>query len=148
MDTLEPTTSTPEETVWKGRPSHVTNLPTYIVCGLLSVLIIPALYGIWKWLELNCSRYELTTQRLRMTRGVLNREEDELELYRVKDISYSQPFVPRLFGLGNVTLHTSDKTTPEVVLAGIADAGEFRDLLREQVEQRRDQKRVREVDFE
>lgn len=139
---------TPEETVWSGRPSHVTNLPVYIVCGLTCFLVIPLLYGIWKWLELNCRRYDLTTQRLRFTHGVFNREHDELELYRVKDISLSQPFVVRLFGLGNVTLHTSDKTTPEVHINGIAEPDHFRDLLRDQVERRRDEKRVREIDFE
>lgn len=145
MDSGAPTTTAPEETVWTGRPSHINHLPIYIVCTLL---VIPVFYAIWKWFELNCTRYELTTQRLRITHGVFNREEDELELYRVKDINFSQPFIQRMFGLGNVTMHTSDKTTPELTIAGISDAKQFRDLLREQVERRRDEKRVREIDFE
>ena len=53
-----------------------------------------------------------------------------------------------MFGLGNVTMHTSDKTTPEITIAGIADSKAFRDLLRDAVERRRDEKRVREIDFE
>lgn len=53
-----------------------------------------------------------------------------------------------MFGLGNVTMHTSDKTTPEVAIAGIEDSKRFRDLLRDAVERRRDEKRVREIDFE
>lgn len=145
MDSGAPVTMSPEETVWTGRPSHLNNLLIYIVC---TVLVIPVFYAIWRWFQLNCTTYELTTQRLKITHGVFNREEDDLELYRVKDISFSQPFVPRLFGLGNVTMHTSDKTTPELTIAGIADAKEFRDLLRDQVERRRDEKRVREIDFE
>lgn len=148
MDSGVPTVTSPEETIWTGRPSHYNHLPIYVICGLLCWLIIPALYAIWKYFELNCETYELTTQRLRYTRGVLNREEDELELYRVKDINYSQPLVARMFGLGNVTMHTSDKTTPEVAIAGIEDSKRFRDLLRDAVERRRDEKRVREIDFE
>ena len=135
----------PEEPVWSGRPSHINNLALYIVC---TILVIPVFYAIWKWLELKCTTYELTTQRLRIITGVFNREEEEIELYRVKDISFAQPFLPRMFGLGNVTMHTSDKTTPTLTIAGISDAREFRDLLRDKVEQRRDEKRVREVDFE
>ncbi len=145
MDSGAPIVMAPEETVWSGRPSHINNLVLYIVC---TILVIPVFYAIWKWLELRCTTYELTTQRLRIITGVFNRDEEEIELYRVKDISFSQPFLPRMFGLGNVTMHTSDKTTPELTIAGIADAREFRDLLRDRVEQRRDEKRVREVDFE
>lgn len=138
----------PEETLWTGRPSHLTHLGLYIVCAATCWLIVPLIYGIWKWLEIKCETYELTTQRFRILSGVFNREEEEMELYRVKDISFSQPFVPRMFGLGNVTMHTSDKTTPHLTIYGLADAQEFRDLLREAVEKRRDEKRVREVDFE
>ena len=141
-------TTRSEEQIWSGHPSHVINLPIYVGCGLTFFLVVPLIYGIWRWLELRCRRYELTTQRLRLIHGVLNREEDELELYRVKDITLSQPFILRLFKLGNVTLHTSDRTTPELVVPAINDAPAFRDLLREQVERRRDEKRVSEIDFE
>ncbi len=136
--------SSSEEIVWTGHPSHLINLSVY----LAGLLIIPLPWVIWRWLELRSRRYELTTQRLRTISGVLNRNEDELELYRVKDITLQQPLHLRLFGLGNVTLHTSDKTTPELVIPAIPNARQVRDQVRNLVEKRRDEKRVREIDFE
>ena len=141
-------TTESEKLLWTGHPSHVVNLPIYIVCGITFFLVVPLLYGVWRWVELRCRRYELTNQRLRIIHGVFNRDEDELELYRVKDIILSQPFILRLFSLGNLTLHTSDRTTPELTIPALTDPSAFRDLLREQVERRRDEKRVREIDFE
>ena len=141
-------TSISEETLWVGRPSHLTNAQVYIACGLFFFLVLPLFYALWKWLELRCFEYELTTERLRISHGVLNKEFDELELYRIKDTSMTQPFFLRLFGLGNVVLVTSDKTTPELAIEAVGDPTQIREMIRGQVERLRDEKGIREVDFE
>ena len=136
-----------EENVWTGSPSQITNLGTYVVCGLLTLTGIGAIFAIpyafWKYLVVKCQRYELTSQRLKVHSGVLNRKMDELELYRVKDTKFDQPFFLRIFGLGNVILVSSDATTPISAIHGIKDAEQIREKLRTLVEDRRDQKRVR-----
>jgi len=137
-----------EESLWVGRPSQVTNMGAYILCTLFCWLVVPIFIGLWKWIQLRNLKYELTTERLRTTQGVFSKRTDDLELYRVKDTTYLQPFFLRMFKLGNIELETSDKSSPFVVLHGIRNASEVREQLRRHVERRRDQKRVREVDFE
>src|SRR5688572_33477212 len=105
-----------EQHVWAGSPSQVLNVPVYLVCALLCWLIVPIFYAIWKWLVLKNIRYELTTERLKLREGVLNKRLDEIELYRVRDYSLEQPLVLRLFGLSNITLRTADPSQPVVVL--------------------------------
>ena len=102
----------------------------------------------WKWLVVRCRRFEITTERLKLIQGVLNQDIDEIELYRVKDTRVLRPLWLRLFGLGNVVLETSDRTHPNAVLTAIKDAMEVREELRKHVENLREQKRVREVDFD
>jgi len=51
-----------------------------------------------------------------------------------------------MVGIGDIVLSTSDTTTPTVVLAAIRDAESVRERVRALVEQRRDAKRVRELD--
>lgn len=156
--------SSDESTVWKGNPSQVLNIPTFAACLVVAIIFLVlgaeftwwfalgALASLvvagWKWLEVKCRVYEITTQRLRMFEGVLNQDIDEVELYRVKDTRILRPFWLRLFGLGNVQLETSDRTHPSPVLAAIKDAVEVREQLRRHVETLRDEKRVREVDFD
>jgi uncharacterized membrane protein YdbT with pleckstrin-like domain len=147
MATQPPIAST-ETIVWTGHPSQVKNLKVFIICFLLCWLIVPIFYAIWKFLEVRCHTYELTTQRLRTRRGVFNKQTEELELYRIKDITLVEQFWMRMFSLGNLLLITSDRTTPELLIEAIHEPAKVRDQLRALVENMRDTKRVREVDFD
>ena len=139
---------TEERDVWSGTPSQVVNLPTFIVCVLLFFLVVPVFYALWRWLVVKMTKYELTTERLRTRYGVLNKKTDELELYRVRDYNFDQPFFLRLFSLGNVILQTSDRSHPTVVIRAIPAGEQLREQIRTHVEACRVAKRVREVDFE
>lgn len=154
-----------EGTIWKGSPSQLLNLGTYLIgIVLISAAVAAAifwqmswlaLFGLlplawmsWKYLTLRCQVFELTSERLRLYEGVLNQEIGEVELYRVKDSNILRPFWLRVFGLSTIKLDTSDRTMPEVELKAIRDGMNVRELLRKQVELLRDRKRVREIDFD
>lgn len=143
---------TTEVHIWTGRPSQITNLGTYVVCGLVTLTVVGAVvavpYALWQFLVVKYQVYELTSQRLKMHRGVLNKKTDELELYRVKDTRFDQPLFLRLFGLGNVVIVSSDATTPASMIPAIANGSELREQLRTLVEKRRDEKRVRVAEIE
>jgi uncharacterized membrane protein YdbT with pleckstrin-like domain len=137
-----------EKDVWFGTPSQVVNLGSFIVLGLFFWLVIPLFIILWKWLEVKSTKYELTTERIRSRHGVLNKNTDELELYRVRDYRFDQPFFLRIFSLGNIVLETSDRSHPTITLKAIPDGEELREVLRTHVEACRTKKGVREVDIE
>jgi membrane protein YdbS with pleckstrin-like domain len=138
-----------ERFIWQGRPSQIVNLCSFIVCGLLFWLILPLFFALWRWLEVRCTKYELTSQRLRLTRGVLARRIEDVELYRIKDITFDQPVMLRIFSLANIQLSSSDLTSPQLVLQALSaeDALQLRETMRTHVECQRARKRVREIDF-
>lgn len=136
------------EIIWTGRPSQLVNFWWFVLGGLLFFLVVPLILAIWKYLDVRCTTFELTPQRLRRSTGVFNRVHHELELYRVKDYVINQPFWQRIFGLGTVILETSDRTHPTFVIPAIADSTPVRDHIREQVEYLRETKKVREIDFQ
>jgi uncharacterized membrane protein YdbT with pleckstrin-like domain len=139
----------PEETpIWNGSPSQIVNLPGYLLCILFFWLVVPLFVMLWQWLVLRNTRYELTSERLKLRHGVLNKEMNDLELYRVRDYKFEQPFFLRIFGLGNITLQTSDSTTPVLVIRAIRDGERLRDMIRNAVEACRVKKGVREVDLQ
>ena len=137
-----------EREVWSGTPSQVVNLGSFILMGLLFWLVVPLFVILWKWLVIKNTKYVLTTERLRTQHGILNKETDELELYRVRDYKVDQPFFLRIFSLGNMTLQTSDRSHPVMTLRAIPNNEDLRDKLRTHVEACRMKKNVREVDFE
>lgn len=142
MNEEEISNASAEHDVWSGSPSQWQNLWWWVAC----VLIVPIPWALWRALITKNTRYVLTDQRLKNTRGVFNRMTDDLELYRVKDTLFQQTFWQRMAGIGDIVLSTSDTTTPTVVLADIKDAEGVRERVRGLVEQRRDAKRVRELD--
>lgn len=155
---------TMEPTIWQTSPSQWTKLGTYalslvLVIGAVAfgivylpwlglLVLIPAAIAGWTYLNVRAQVYQLTTERLRFYSGVFDRNIEEIELYRIKDSSVDKPFHLRIFGLGNVHLETSDRSSPSVELHGITDVTYVRDQLRHHVEKVRDQKGVREVDFD
>ena len=143
MNEQDTAATTAEREVWSGTPSQWQNLWAWLAC----VLLVPIPWALWRALVTKNTRYVLTDQRLKTTRGVLNRITDDLELYRVKDTHFQQTFWQRMVGIGDIVLSTSDATTPTVAIADIRDAEGVREQVRGLVEQRRDAKRVRELDL-
>ena len=132
-----------EETIWTGTSSQLKNLGAFLLC----LLVIPIPWAIWRWLDVKSRVYRLTSERLLIESGVFNKGTETLELYRVRDLQVSQPFLLRLFGLQNLTLLTSDPSTPQIVVDYIPTELGLADKFREQVEACRQKKRVREIDI-
>lgn len=124
-----------EKTLWKGRPAR----RLFLFLSLRT------------WLRLlvggRATHYKITDERLIITKGRLSRKVEEIELYRVKDTGLSQGMRQRLFRIGHVDVTTSDANAPEVTLSDVPNPSKVREILRRAVENRRDAKQVREIDF-
>lgn len=94
-------------------------------------------------MPLSFTRYAIGEDRLFLSVGFLNLKDEELLLYRVRDITTSRSLWQRIFGMGTVTVHSSDKTTPALVLKNIKVPMDVKELLHQQVEQAKLQRRMR-----
>jgi hypothetical protein len=66
----------------------------------------------------------------------------------VKDTLMVRTWWMRLTGLASISIQTSDRSLPTLVIPAISNGTELREQLRKQVESQRDTKRVREMDFD
>ena len=94
-------------------------------------------------LPLSFTRYALSKDRLFVSVGFLNIKDDEILLYRVRDIDTSRNLWQRLFGVGTVIIMSSDKSMPTLVLKNIKDPVGTKELIHEQVEEMKIRRRVR-----
>ena len=94
-------------------------------------------------LPLSFTRYRLSEDRLFVSEGFLNIKDDEVLLYRVRDIDTRRSLWQRMFGVGTVTVMSSDKTMPTLVLKNIKDPLMVKELIHRQVEEMKIQRRVR-----
>ena len=98
-------------------------------------------------LPLSFTRYALSEDRLFLSEGFLNIKDDEVLLYRVRDIDTSRNLWQRLFGVGTVVVMSSDKSMPNLVLKNIKDPVTVKELIHEQVEEMKIRRRVRFGEF-
>ncbi|WP_299578026.1 PH domain-containing protein [uncultured Sunxiuqinia sp.] len=101
---------------------------------------------VYHMLRIQSIRYEITAEELQFHSGILSRKHEYIELYRVKDFQVQRPLIYRIFGLGNLLIYTSDKTTPVLKMAAIRNPRTIYKTLRDLVEQNRREKHVFEVD--
>lgn len=161
-------TAESEETLlWRGTPSQWTHFGTYLVCLLLGVgivaaylmpsqhqplilagLALPLLWGFGRWLTTRFHVYEVTSERIKVSTGILSRRTTELELYRVRDYTVVQPFWIRLVGCGNVVLETSDRSNPHVVLRAVPQPAALKDQIRTHTERMRQRRGVRDIEID
>lgn len=132
--------------LWQGRPSQVLNANVYMLCALGALLVVPLLIAAWQWLSLRSVSYQATEETLTIRRGVLNRQVEQVELFRIKDLSLSKPVWQRMLGMGTIEMLTSDQTAPVVRLEAIANSDQVMELLRSTVLRERQAKGVREID--
>lgn len=161
-------TTEPEEIpVWRGTPSLWTNFGTWIFCLLLAAgivaayffvappqplilagLAIPVLWALGRLIATRCQRYEITSERIKITTGLLSRHTSELELYRVRDYAVVEPFWLRLVGCGNIVLATSDRMNSQVVLRAVPRAASLKDQIRAHTERMRQRRGVRDLEID
>ena len=111
------------EVVWKDRKRIIFGLP-------------------WTF-----TKYGLSEDRFFVETGFFNIKEDEVRLYRIMDVSVERTFWQRLFKLGTITCHSSDKTLKTFEIKNIKNPSQVKELLSSYVEEERDRKRVSSKEF-
>lgn len=98
-------------------------------------------------LPLSFTKYRLTEDRIFCESGWLNLREEEILLYRVRDLELRRSLGQRLFGVGSVVIHSSDKTNPALELRNVKQPRQVKEQLHQLVELRKEERRMRPVEM-
>ena len=74
--------------------------------------------------------YLVTSERLLITRGILGRDHDNIELVRVKDVDWHQGVSERVLGIGDILIVSVDSTDPRAVLNNVHHPEEVFEIVR------------------
>ena len=94
-------------------------------------------------MPLTFTRYRMSDDRLFLSTGFFTTKDDEVLLYRVRDISLTITLWQRIFGVGTVTIISSDKTLPTLVLKNIKQPRIIKEKIHQQVEEMKMRRRMR-----
>lgn len=117
---------------------------------LLSLVGIGLILIAMRWLRNIATSYELSDQRLIIRSGIFNKRTDEIELYRIKDVTVDYSLINQWADIGTITIRSSDPTSAggALVLKDIPRARAIRETLRSLVNEARQQRQVREFDID
>ena len=126
-----------ETPLFTGRPVVIYSAWQWIV-----VVLTIGLGWIYYWLKSLDTNYEITSQRVRIERGILSKAKDSLELFRIDHFDLHKPLGMRLVGHCLLHLRSSDASFATVILYGIPDLEKLADSLRECSLRERTRRRV------
>ena len=95
---------------------------------------------IWKdrkrfWgMPLSFTRYALSEDRLFFSVGFFSVRDEEVLLYRVRDLSVKRNLWQLICGVGTIKVTSADKSTPELVLKNVKHPTDVKEQLHETVE--------------
>ena len=133
--------------LWASSEGQVTNLGVFVLAAFTFWLVVPVLWAVYRYVRTACHRYELTDQRLLVRSGVIVKQLESLELYRVKDLQVVGTFLQSLFGRGRVVVLSTDATAPKLLINAVANPDGVANQIREAVERRRTAKGIRAIDY-
>jgi len=109
---------------------------------------------VYKWkdrkrilgMPITFTRYRLSEDRLFCEKGFLNIKQDEVLLYRVRDLQLTMSLGQRIFGVGTICVVSSDKSLPHLDLVNVKDPRNVKELIHRSVEEAKDKRRMRTME--
>ena len=98
-------------------------------------------------LPITFTRYRLSEDRLFCEKGFLNIRQDEVLLYRVRDLQLHLSLFQRIFGVGTICVVSSDKSAPHLDLINVRNPREVKELIHRSVESAKDSRRMRTMEI-
>lgn len=140
-----------EETLWEGGYCAKAMAGAWALSLLATIVLL--IFGFWAWhagvwwcvlaaivilwgyqvavllMRRLGVRYRLTTQRFFHESGILVHTTDLIEVIDMDDITYRQTLIDRLMGVGTIRIVSSDRSHPDLSIAGIENVQDVAAML-------------------
>lgn len=93
-------------------------------------------------LPISFTNYSISEDRLFVTVGFLNKNYEEILLYRIKDIKVKQTLGQRILGLGSILLISSDSSLPNLEIKNIRRVLEVKEMIHQLCEKQKISRRM------
>ena len=117
--------------IWGAGFTFDTGLPPLLIAA--AGLVPLAIGFVYSWFIRLGAEYRLYEDSLEVETGIIARNIDNLQLFRVRDLRLRQSVLGRLFGVGDISVTSTDQSTPHLTIRGVDAPRELYDTLRDGV---------------
>ena len=115
-----------EKPLFTGHPAVI-----YTAWQWLAVVCTLGIAYVYYWVLSISTTYEITSQRVRIERGIFSKVKESVELFRIDHFDVLKPLGMRLAGQCLLHLRSSDAGFPSIMIYGIPALERLGDELRE-----------------
>lgn len=113
------------------RVEQLVQIEGWLDAGALALALLAVLTLAWKALSLKSIGYEVTPDRIEWSRGIFDRNVDNIDMFRVVDLKLRQSLLECLLGIGTVIVLTSDESDPEFEFVKVGRCRNLYEALKE-----------------
>ena len=129
-----------EKMLYAGHPAVI-----YSAWQWIPVILTLGIAYIWYWMQSLAITYKITSQRIKIERGVLAKSMDSVELFTIEHFDLHKTLGMRLAGYCLLRLRSSDPAFNSVAVYGIKDLETLADTLRECSLRERTRRRITSI---
>lgn len=126
-----------EDVLFIGHPAVI-----YTAWQWAVVAMTLGLGYLYYWFQSLSIGYEITTQRVKIERGILSKSKESVELFRIDHFDVLKPLGMRMVGHCMLHLRSSDSNFATVVIFAVPELEKLADTLRECSLRERTRRRV------
>ena len=115
-----------EKTLFAGHPAVI-----YTCWQWVAVIVTLGIAYLYYWIQSISTTYQITTQRIRVERGLFSKLKENVELFRIDHFDLHKPLGMRVLGHCILHLRSSDTGFPSVMIQGLPNLESLADTLRE-----------------
>jgi membrane protein YdbS with pleckstrin-like domain len=106
------------------------------------------LYAAWRVFYATRSiTYRLTSERLFIQQGLIGRKQEEIELFRITDVSMEQTPLERMLRIGSILVNSTDESMPVARIENVTDPEKHKDTIRQAYRAARSREGMRAGEF-
>jgi membrane protein YdbS with pleckstrin-like domain len=110
---------------------YVKHSADNILIFAAAILVAGAVILLVYYINSRKIHYRITTQRIKLERGMLSKVQESLELFRIDHFELRKPLGSRLLGYGSLHLFSSDAELEKFSIYGVRHLEKLADQLRE-----------------
>ncbi|SRR6266568_2348111 len=110
---------------------YFATFPHAMLYVSLGFIVACALICLTYFIKSRSIRYRITTQRIKLERGMLSKVQESLELFRIDHFELRQPLGMRLLGQSSLHLFSSDAELGNFSIYGVPHLQALADQLRD-----------------
>ncbi len=114
--------------------------------GVVAIILLLILIMTYKYFLITIfTEFTITPTQIKIAKGIFFRNISYIELYRVCDYEEKENIFYMVLGVKNIYIHSTDKSTPILLIPGVNTKNKIIDVIRERVELERQKKKIFEI---